>query len=443
MHDQENPSQEDSRSTDSAQPTPYRAAEPPDGGGCAETEGTLPTNRVPNNSIDDYFRPLRWGIDSLYFSYPGRLLPDVNERLARLKKLAQSEEGNEQALAQYPIGEHVFEVSDRAMRGYSYVLEDGALRVTLTRGKKMPQLVKVSAAYLAHIKIGDIGLIVDKVMAELIELSGSANVSRIDMFVDFESPQDMEWPRLAWVTRADAVWNFAEKEAFTGWMIGAGSPMVCRLYDKLRQAEKMGLCYLYPLWTAVGWNCETTIWRLEFQFRGEVLRQMGLHNLPQVLSNRNGLWSYATTEWLKLRIPSDTDKTRSRWPEHPLWGYLSSIDWETNGGPLTRKFTPTRVPRDERLAMSGLGLLGSLMAKQGITDIRSGALALADLVEREYAERAQFMGQRVEDFIQERVALKQRKFNTLLNDEAILDRIEAERLEEAADRYGRAKDGRL
>ncbi len=440
MHNQGIPLQEVSSEEPAALAATARTAKPPDGLREAAPPGTPPTNRVPNNS-NDYFTPLRWGVDSLYFSFTGRLRPDLVDPLSRLKKLAQSEEINDQALAQFPIGEHVFELQDRAVKGYSFVLEDGALRITLTKGKQRPQLVKVSAAYLASTEPQTAGDSVEGLMMELLDDYELPSVSRIDLFVDFVSPQDMEWNRRDWVTRADALWQFVEKDAFTGWMIGAGSPLVCRLYDKYRQAQKLGLKYLFSLWRAVGWPGESQVWRLEFQLRGEVLRQFGLRTLREVLDNRNGLWSYVTTDWLRLTVSSEADKTRSRWPIHPLWEYLSSVDWEAPGGPLSREFRLTRVPSDERIARPALAALTSVMAKQGITDIRAGINALFDLVETHYVGKAFGMGQPYDDYVLERVALKGRQFNTILNDEAILERIEEERIQEAADRYARGRDG--
>lgn len=69
-----------------------------------------------------------------------------------------------------------------------------------------------------------------------------------------------------------------------------------------------------------------------------MLTQKGLSKLTDVLANMNGLWSYATTEWLKLTIPNPEDKTRSRWAIHPLWSALSSLDWEASGGALKQRF---------------------------------------------------------------------------------------------------------
>lgn len=37
---------------------------------------------------------------------------------------------------------------------------------------------------------------------------------------------------------------------------------------------------------------------------------------------------------LRLTLPNEADETRSRWPIHPLWQALSSVDWEGNGAPL-------------------------------------------------------------------------------------------------------------
>lgn len=51
---------------------------------------TSPTNRVSNKYNPEYFKPLRWGVDSLYLSFTGVLFPEIEARLEQLKKLAQS-----------------------------------------------------------------------------------------------------------------------------------------------------------------------------------------------------------------------------------------------------------------------------------------------------------------------------------------------------------------
>ena len=77
------------------------------------SQGTLASNTVPYNCNNEYFKLLRFGIDSLYLSYQGELFPEVKERLVKLKQLAQHPEADQQAQAQYAIAGHIFEVKDK------------------------------------------------------------------------------------------------------------------------------------------------------------------------------------------------------------------------------------------------------------------------------------------------------------------------------------------
>jgi len=200
--------------------------------------------------------------------------------------------------------------------------------------------VKVSSHYLAHKMPAEAEAHLRSLLYPLGDVS-PPKVSRVDLFVDFVSSVDMEsWNRNAWVTKASSVSQYAQDQNFTGWLIGAGSALIARLYNKQIEIQKSGKTYLEPLWREAGWDAVQPVWRLEFQFNREVLDQLGLNSLPGVLDNLNGLWSYVTTEWLKLTIPSDTDKTRSRWPIHPLWMDVAPIDWEGNGGALLREYSP-------------------------------------------------------------------------------------------------------
>jgi len=56
---------------------------------------------------------LRFGVDSLYLSYPGVMSEDWDQKLARLKELAQMEDDLNQSIAQVTICEHLFEVRDK------------------------------------------------------------------------------------------------------------------------------------------------------------------------------------------------------------------------------------------------------------------------------------------------------------------------------------------
>lgn len=381
-------------------------------------QGTLPSNTVPNNCNSEYFKLLRFGVDSLYLSYPGELLPVVDDKLKELKQIAQSPEPFEQVKAQYPINGHIFEVKDKGARLFPYILEDNAFRIQLARSQSVPlAYVKISSEYLTHAG----AVVAEKALEAILNQFGvvheSANVSRIDLFVDFVSSENMEsWNRHSWVTRASAINAYSIERAFSGWVIGAGGVISCRLYDKTLEIEKQSKkFYLHELWKKAGWNGKDKVWRLEFQLNREVLTQKGLGKLTEVLDNLNGIWSYATTEWLRLTLPNGDDQTRSRWPIHPLWGYLSSIDWETNGGPLSSRFSAARVPGNDWLCKIGLSTLISLMACKGIKDFDSGIRAFKDALYVYHERKSFYLGLTFDDYIQEKVTIKARQFNTILN----------------------------
>ena len=224
------------------------------------------------------------------------------------------------------------------------------------------------------------------------------------------------WDRDAWVTRAASINSYSVEGRFSGWAIGLGGIMAARLYDKVLEIRKSGKTYLYELWQAAGYRNGNPVWRLEFQFKRQLLSQLGQVLLIDVLKNLNGLWDYATTKWLRLCIPNPADSTRTRWPIHPLWGYLSSVDWETPGGPLLRAHEAARVPGNEKLFSMYLACLIAYMAREGIGDLYQGQEAMTAAVVAYYADKAYRMGQSFDDYIAERVAVKARLFNTLVND---------------------------
>jgi hypothetical protein len=354
----------------SARPS-ARGAQRPAGSRVGVEQDAPPSNTASYNCNSQYFKPLQWGIDSLYLSYQGELFPEIETRLKALKQMAQASEVDQQALAQYPIEGHVFEVKDKGAPLFPYILEDGVYRIQLSRGYAVPMAyVKVSSGYLAHVGPVKAEQTLRRILDQFGTLQSTAQVSRIDLFVDFVSVENMEsWTREAWVTRAKGINAYAVEGRFSGWSIGLGGAIAARLYDKVLEIKKSGKLYLLELWAQTGYREGDPVWRLEFQFKRTVLSQLGVVSLGSVLNQLNGLWGYAMTDWLRLTLPNPDDRTRSRWPVHPLWGYLSSIDWETNGGPLLRQYPLARVPGDDKLFSLYFSALISYMAREGINDL--------------------------------------------------------------------------
>ncbi len=380
---------------------------------------TSPSNTVSNKYNPEYFKPLRWGIDSLYLSFVGQIHPDQESELERLKKLAQSDALDQQALAQINISNHVFEVKDKSTGMFAFTLEDNCFRINLSRAraKSLPMAyVKISSEYLTHKKHDEIVNELHNLLGNLGVINSSPSISRIDLFVDFSSSESMEsWDRHAWVTRSDKIDQYSVKGIFSGWSIGMASPMVARLYDKVLEIIHSKKDYLVPLWNQAGWSGDSRIWRMEFQFNREILRQLNIKTYQDAIQNLNGLWSYAATSWLRLTLPNPEDSNRSRWPLHPLWGYIASIDFETFGGELSRSFSAQRIPSDQRLFSHGFSVLSSFMAREGVTDWGAGLELYCTKLYHYINNRSMNDGAAFDDFIGERVAVKAKRFNSILN----------------------------
>jgi len=432
-HDTQN-TQTDSRDT-------ARTAQQADGD--RESVAVL-TNRATNNSINGEVKFLRWGIDSLYLSYQGNLYSEINGQLIQLKKQAQSDNPQEQATAQIKIGDHLFEVKDKGTSMFSYVLEDNAFRIQLSRPNKAVPMayVKLSSEYLTHLSPKDAEHRLSTILSLLGALESTANVSRVDIFVDFVSYQNMEaWHREAWVTHAESINAYSIDGRFTGWSMGLGGVVAGRLYDKLFEIEKSKKDYLLPLWQQSGWQQDEPIWRLEFEFKRQFLVQKDLSKLTEVLVNLNGLWSYATTEWLKLTIPNTEDKTRSRWPIHPLWAALSSLDWETFGGALQPRFNTTRAPNKEASLNRAFTALTTWMAVQGYTDYDQAIHAFFEDLGHHINNQSMNKGTTFEALIKEKVCLKAKTFNTIDINAEINEAYINEEVRAMREAYNKASNG--
>ena len=414
--------------------------------------GAPPSNTAPHTCKEEgegvKFKLVRLAVDSLYLSYPGDLSASSVKTLAKLREYARSEHPEEQAKAQYPIGGHVFEVKDKGAGRFPYVLADNAFRIQLSNpGRKMPMAyIQVSAEYLAHRGCEAVARELESLLLEFCNTDagwfGLGTVSRIDLAADFVSNISMEsWSRHAWVTHATEVHSYAVDREFTGWTVGLGGNVACRLYDKIREIAQSGKAWVMNQWLPAGWTVGEDVWRLEFEFKREFLRERGLSSLQSVLDNLNGLWSYATTEWLRLSVPSESDATRSRWPIHPLWATLAALDWQSATNVPLQRFSNARKPNDLRHVTVMLGAIASYMASNALDDHNQAVDELLRKMADHYGAIAERKGKSFDELVLQRVAVKAREFNTAVNAPGLKDNLRADAIDEAAEAYRRASRG--
>jgi len=83
------------------------------------------------------------------------------------------------------------------------------------------------------------------------------------------------------------------------------------------------------------------------------------------------------------------------------------------------------------------------MAREKIDDLYRGQDALMAELYLYHSERAARIGLPFDDYIAEKLAIKARQFNTILNDPALIDRIDSDEQDRQAREYRRGAKGGL
>ena len=107
--------------------------------------------------------------------------------------------------------------------------------------------------------------------------------------------------------------------------------------------------------------------------------------------------------------------------------------------PLLPRFTSTRVPSNEMIFRYALSSLASFMAREQITDFDHGFAAYKLAFCQHFDEKSFNLGLSFDDFIKEKIAIKARQFNTILNRD--IEAEEKARLEKDASAYRKQADG--
>ena len=120
--------------------------------------------------------------------------------------------------------------------------------------------------------------------------------------------------------------------------INMGSPILLRVYDKIRELNLPGREekkeYETQLWAERG-RRSGSVTRVEFQIRTKVAREMGLRdprNLPKKL---DAVWQYCTQKWARMVIPDTASRTR-RCDVDPRWLLVQSVRFKHDAAPIKR-----------------------------------------------------------------------------------------------------------
>lgn len=334
--------------------------------------GAGPSNTAPANSKERRFLVLRKGVDSLYLSVQGQINTEYEARLNALKSAAQGSDPLIQGSAQITLLGHQFEVKGTGSRHFRFILQCPAYRIQVSSSsaKTLPlAYCQIKADYLFSKGVKAAAYEFKQIAEILGVVEDVPRISRADVFVDFLSQYALnDWGEESWVTRALKIDRHTVGVNMTGWSIGLGGEISARLYNKLLEIEKSGKTYLKPVWHQAGWEPDQPVYRLEFQFQQPQLKAHGVHSVPKLIEKLGPLWAYATQDWLRLACPNPRDKTKCRWPTHPLWIDLSSIQWGSSDATPSKPVRVKSGPSDERVFNYLFSAVTSYMALHNVPE---------------------------------------------------------------------------
>lgn len=268
------------------------------------------TNPEPNRP-----RELASGVDALYLSGRAALPVDLLEQLCALRVLADQQEGP----VEFTFGGFVMQLQPRKWGLYRYCIDDPFARIGFTPKTKIPAIRVQPRAEFLH------GAGVEYVVEWARSLLESAcgpvlfQVSRLDLFADFQGLAISGDQRHEFLCRADARHLFEMAESFNGLQFGSrnSGTIFARIYDKTIESTKTGTAYWKDVW-GEHYDPDLHVTRVEFELHREVLRQFGMSTPEEVLGATGSLWHYLTHDWLTHRDPNE-DETKSRWPISEDW----------------------------------------------------------------------------------------------------------------------------
>jgi len=384
---------------------------------CDTLKGAPPSNTAPANYIDESTHVFRTGVDSLYLSWSGTLNQEFDDLLTNLKEKAQSPNPAEESQAVLRLLDHHFEVSDKGQGRFPFLIKDNwfDIQISRTSSTSMPlAMAKISSELLTKSGFSASVRKLESIISQLGDIE-QQKISRIDICVDFFTEFDLEKiPRIAWLNKASRLSLEYDGFRLTGFMFGKGGVIVGRLYDKAWEIETVSKkTFFYPLWVEGGWLGELPVWRMEFQFRREALKGMGVDSTQDLDENLNGLWQYCCQKWLRLTLPSNSDTARTRWPNHPLWTALQEARLGSGTMQPLYRTRKERLPSNERLCVHGLSSITSIMARDGISSLDEALKVWAKDLHAHHRNRRE-SNYSLGTYLKAKVAQKGRKFNTLL-----------------------------
>jgi hypothetical protein len=155
---------------------------------------------------------------------------------------------------------------------------------------------------------------VNTLTSAIVELGGRVRQirpSRCDLCTDFEIADGLSLEFLR-AHRVPAHSRIRLEEdgpqLQTVYVGGRKSSIQLRIYNKSEELScKPGKEWLWTIW---GIDPSPNVWRVEFQLRRTVLKQLGINSIAELTESLAGTWRYLTGKWVSFRLPDNANATR-------------------------------------------------------------------------------------------------------------------------------------
>jgi hypothetical protein len=122
----------------------------------------------------------------------------------------------------------------------------------------------------------------------------------------------------------------------TGYEFSTGAAHSCCIYDKTKEITVSRKDWMCAVWTRNGWDGVARVTRVEFRYKRECLRELGVEEAYDFLDQLPGLWAYSSAQWLRHTLPTE-DTNRGRWLLSPFWQAIQDVDFFGHGVPAVRE----------------------------------------------------------------------------------------------------------
>jgi hypothetical protein len=206
----------------------------------------------------------------------------------------------------------------------------------------------------------------------------ACKVSRVDLAADFHIPGGLNSDFLlrCRVAKSSAYRVFADGDHLETFYIGSpGAAVLARIYDKSREVlsdpHQIKMWFFEDVWKR---KPGKDIWRVEFQLRREILRELQCDTFADLVERASGVWKYLTEDWLTLRLLDNENVSRrtiNQW-----WSAVQEVGGDFGGSlAVTREYAKGgEAPADWYIA-HGAGCLAGYAARKGVKELDK---ALAD-----------------------------------------------------------------